>query len=58
MDGHWITEEKGCNYRIICCICNKEAINKVKSNYCPHCGAHMTEAERKVNKSIKSIPKL
>lgn len=56
MTAHWITEIKGCKYNQLCSNCNQKAINHTKSNYCPHCGANMSEPEKTIDKSTHAIP--
>lgn len=55
MEGHWITEVKGCHYMTYCSECRKEAIHKTQSNYCPHCGAKMSGPEERIDKSIPAV---
>ena len=50
--GHWISLTECANAGVYCSVCNKKVYkedyawcnrkNKLRSDYCPHCGAKMT----------------
>ena len=50
--GHWVSLTDCSNAGVYCSVCNKKVYiedyawcnrkNKLRSNYCPHCGANMT----------------
>ena len=49
--GHWVSLTDCSNAGVYCSVCNKKVYiedyawcnrkNKLRSNYCPHCGANM-----------------
>ncbi len=46
--GHWVSLTDCANAGVYCSVCHKNVWreeNKVRSNFCPHCGATMDEKE-------------
>ena len=53
--GEWISLTECANAGVYCSVCHKKVYkedyawcnkkNKVRSNYCPNCGAHMKDGE-------------
>lgn len=53
--GHWVSLTDCSNAGVYCSVCNKKVYkedyapcnkkNKLRSNYCPNCGAKMDESE-------------
>lgn len=55
--GHWFALDKCANEGVYCSVCNKKvyklnyANQKLKSKYCPNCGAIMDEKDTETDKN-------
>ena len=53
--GNWVKTIQGNRCHVFCNRCKKEAIRKIESNYCPHCGERMSEKTTYTYKSTAPI---